>query len=86
MDHVYYNNEKFYVKEGVLNILRKKVRSIDQIEGLENLFNLHYLNLSWNEISEIEGLENLRNFLPKKFNFNYRAKVYRVKFEISESY
>jgi len=52
MDHVYYNNEKFYVKDGVLSILRKGVKSLSEIEGLEKLTNLKVLNLGWNEIKE----------------------------------
>ncbi len=60
MDHVYYNNEKFYVKDGVLSILRKGVKSLSEIEGLEKLTNLKVLNLGWNEIENLETLKKLR--------------------------
>lgn len=44
-----------------LNLSRKKIRKISEVEGLDQLTNLQVLVLNHNKIEEIEGLEALTN-------------------------
>ena len=58
---VMYNQEKFEVREGQLDLSGKKIEDLTQIIYLEKLHNLENINLSNNEIKEIKGLEKLKN-------------------------
>jgi len=51
--------EKYYVKNGMLDLSRKEITALTEIEGLESLTNLQELTLSWNQIEAIKGLEKI---------------------------
>ena len=60
---VMYNGEKYFIVSlgyGVLDLSNKKIRNIEEIEGLKDLLTLRELNLSNNQITEIKGLEDLK--------------------------
>ncbi|MFW9989499.1 MAG: hypothetical protein ACFFC3_12665, partial [Candidatus Odinarchaeota archaeon] len=60
---VTYKGKKYFVKkEGdliTLDLLNKKIKDMNQIEGLERLIDLQSLNLANNKIKEIKHLEPL---------------------------
>ena len=63
---VTYKNKKFKVKSvknsGLyLDLRKKKIADISQINGVDNFSDLFSLYLDENQINEITGLENLRN-------------------------
>ena len=53
--------EKIEVKNNILNLSDRGIEEITEIEGLEKLFNLKELDLSYNHITEIKKLEKLTN-------------------------
>ena len=54
MDFVKYKKKKYKVDNGILNLVQREIESIDQLKGLEELFNLEGLSLSFNYITEIK--------------------------------
>lgn len=61
--NVKYKGKKYKVdkKTGVLDLSNKNIENINEIIGLEELFDLRELNLNNNQIKEIEALESLTN-------------------------
>jgi hypothetical protein len=81
---VIYNKKKFKAKrdwEGLtLDLSGKKITQISSIEGLEDLHELAFLNLSNNQISEIEGLERLRNLKGLNLANNSITEIKNLKY------
>ncbi len=63
-------------KEGVtLDLQRKKITDISQIEGLPALTNLQSLDLNSNQIREIKGLDTLANLQSLNLNGNQISEI-----------
>lgn len=79
---VTFHNTKHYVIKGRLDLSKKDISDIEQIEGLALLTNLKELDLSGNYITEIKGLESLLNLetlkLDAKLN-EYERVVSEIK-------
>ena len=53
MNEVTHEGEKYKVIKGTLGLVRKKVKSITDIQGLDKLTHLKSLDLEGNDITEI---------------------------------
>ncbi|MHA1343003.1 MAG: leucine-rich repeat domain-containing protein, partial [Promethearchaeota archaeon] len=72
---VSYQDKKYIASNNNLNLEKKGIEDIDQIEGLSKLQNLTSLNLSGNKISKIKGLENLTKLTRLSLNNNNIEKI-----------
>jgi len=58
-----------------LDLSRKGIKNISEIEGLEALTELRVLNLSKNQISEIKGLDTLKNLVELDLSSNIITEI-----------
>ncbi|MFX1519000.1 MAG: leucine-rich repeat domain-containing protein [Promethearchaeota archaeon] len=61
LEFVTVEGERYYVKNGALDLSEIEIGDITEIKGLEKLTNLRELILYDQKIREIKGLENLKN-------------------------
>jgi len=66
VDGVIYNRKKFKVKNDRLFLANLGIKDISEIQGLESLTDLQWLDLSGNKIHKIKGLES--DFLSYEVN------------------
>ena len=63
MSFVNIRDKTYNVKKNTLNLRNKRITSLDEISGLNNLSYLAQLDLSNNNITEIKGLDNFPNLI-----------------------
>lgn len=66
---------KYYVKDNTLDLSKSGIRSIIEIEGLENLSTLKKLKLKDNQIKEIRGLQYLSELEELDLNDNQIKEI-----------
>ncbi|WP_287582832.1 leucine-rich repeat domain-containing protein [Candidatus Borrarchaeum sp.] len=74
-DYVTVRGEKYFVKDGTLDLGEKEITDINEIEGLEKFTDLKELYLSHNLIEEIKGLDNLTNLQRLNLSHNHIKKI-----------
>lgn len=60
-ENIIYNDKKFPVRFGKLNLSNQEISDLSHIEGLDQLKSIEVLELNGNNISEIKHLDNLTN-------------------------
>lgn len=70
-----YKGKRIDVVKNRLFLVKKKIKNITEIIGLEDLTNLETLNLNNNQIIEIESLENLINLKMLRLENNQITEI-----------
>lgn len=75
VETIRYQGVVYKVHNAALVLRDKAIKDITEIEGLDKLSELRFLNLSQNQIIEIKGLENLRNLKELYLNHNQIKEI-----------
>ncbi|TFF88170.1 MAG: hypothetical protein EU549_03520 [Promethearchaeota archaeon] len=73
--YITYNNERYAIYAGILDLNERGIKKISEIKGLETLKNSQELYLSGNEIDELQGLENLTTLKGLHLNENQITEI-----------
>jgi len=77
---VRYNGIKYDVEDDSLYLNKKKIKNINEIEGLENLKQLKKLFLRENQIKDIVGLKTLTSLEELYLDFNSITEVIGIEY------
>ncbi len=75
MAHVTYKGKKIDVKNNILDLSNRWIEDITDIKGLNQLTELHELNLNSNHITMIKGLENLKELQKLSLYWNGISEI-----------